>query len=242
MPLDEVVDDIVDKHGNEFCWSLYFDPPFLARLFYSGFLPICTDLGDSSGSLYCLLPKLHYERAVLVMSDGMHISKKVKKKAAKYALSINQAFDEVIEGVWEEHGENCWLHAPLVEGLRDLVRECILTGPVEVFSVELWSVETDRLVAGEIGYRVGAIYTSMTGFFCESGTGSIQLASLGRWLVGRGFKVWDFGMMMDYKRDIGCQSIQREQFVQLVREYREIDLSRESMSGYSRINAKELIS
>ena len=33
--LDRAADEIIEKNLSEFCWSLYFDPPFLVHLLYS---------------------------------------------------------------------------------------------------------------------------------------------------------------------------------------------------------------
>ena len=100
--------------------------------------------------------------------------------------------------------------------------------PVRVFSIELWATTTDtdsmkdddddnddttnstrrrRLVAGEVAYSVGdrACFTSMTGFSKESSAGSVQLLALGRALQQSGYPVWDLGMEMDYKQDLGAR-------------------------------------
>jgi hypothetical protein len=73
------------------------------------------------------------------------------------------------------------------------------------------------LVAGELGYSVGAVYTSLTGFATESGTGTVQLTCLGRWLEASGFLLWDLGMEMEYKFDLGAVLVPRHSFVRSVR-------------------------
>jgi hypothetical protein len=42
------------------------------------------------------------------------------------------------------------------------------------------------------------------------GAGAVQLAVLGQILKKCGFKLWDFGMEMKYKKDLGGSSITRE--------------------------------
>lgn len=77
-----------------------------------------------------------------------------------------------------------------------------------------------RLVAGELGYTVGTMYTSLTGFSSADGAGTVQLAATGRVLQAAGFDAWDLGMDMAYKRRMGAARVARRPFVGLVRQCR----------------------
>jgi Leu/Phe-tRNA-protein transferase len=79
------------------------------------------------------------------------------------------------------------------------------------------------LVGGELGYTVGSIYTSLTGFSSRDSAGSVQLACTGKMLFSAGFTVWDLGMDMDYKRSLGAQLVPRDDFVRMVHSTRERD-------------------
>jgi hypothetical protein len=92
---------------------------------------------------------------------------------------------------------------------------------VRLHSIELW--QDGKLVAGELGYTVGGIYTSQTGFRTGTGTGSIQLFVLGQLLLERGCKLWDFGMAMQYKTDLGATTIPRAEWQQQARAAAESD-------------------
>lgn len=47
--------------------------------------------------------------------------------------------------------------------------------PVRLYSVEVRDAENGTLVGGELGYSVGAVYSSLTGFSDRDAAGSVQL-------------------------------------------------------------------
>jgi len=78
-------------------------------------------------------------------------------------------------------------------------------------SIEIW--QGDQLVGGELGYVVGSIYTSLTGAKTVDSAGSVQLSALGSLLINCGFKIWDLGMQMTYKTNLGGHSIPRKEWL-----------------------------
>ena len=88
------------------------------------------------------------------------------------------------------------------------------------------TIPDDAVVAGELGYIVGDVYTSLTGGYTESGTGALQLAVLSATLVLGGFAVWDLGMAMPYKvKELGAVELPRKQWLDLVAERRVVGVS-----------------
>lgn len=82
-------------------------------------------------------------------------------------------------------------------------------------------------LAGEIGFSVGGVYTSLSGWTGErshNSVGTAQLVLLGRWLQTRGYAFWSLGHcyspQMDYKRQLGHRIYPRDDFRQLLRRHR----------------------
>lgn len=94
------------------------------------------------------------------------------------------------------------------------------TCEVKLYSVEVWNQETGELAGGELGYTIGSIYTSLTGFSSEDSAGSVQLAALGKILTLSGYEMWDLGMTLDYKKSLGAQSMDRLDFINCVKTMR----------------------
>ncbi|POM67353.1 Hypothetical protein PHPALM_16672, partial [Phytophthora palmivora] len=208
---------------DDFYVSRHFDPLLLSHLMYEGFLPIASDF---QGQCF-LLPKLHRQRCVLLIQPHApeHVPKIVRKRAKKFKLVLNRDFDAVVEGCHEKHGIP-WLYPPIVESFKTLFQagndgvELYPGSKVRFFTVELYDVTTNALVAGELGYTVGSVYTSLTGFSRANGAGTVQLHALSKFLYLAGFKMWDLGMSMDYKMGLGAKDLDRDDFLEQLYKWR----------------------
>lgn len=224
--IPEYLKQFILPYHDEFCYTHMYHYRLVAALMMEGFLPIATE--------GVILPKLHRKRCVISLPGSLHVSKSVRKKSKKFRLTINQNFDSVVDGCRKQHGSRCWLYPDLVQLFRTIYdagevysvvnpfvkREKIDKAPVRLYSVEVWNDETEELVAGELGYTVGNIYTSLTGFSAQDSAGSVQLAGLGRLLCKIGFVLWDLGMDMDYKQSLGSHLMDRKDFVAHVADVR----------------------
>uniref|UniRef100_A0AAV1U0F3 Leucyl/phenylalanyl-tRNA--protein transferase n=1 Tax=Peronospora matthiolae TaxID=2874970 RepID=A0AAV1U0F3_9STRA len=209
---------------DDFYVSRHFDPLLLSHLMYAGFLPIASDVRETC----FLLPKLHKQRCVLLFQPELpeHVPKSMVKKAKKYKFVLNRNFHAVVAGCHEKHGIP-WLYPPLVKSFETLfdagehrVESC--PGPnVRLVTVEIYDVATETLVAGELGYTVGSVYTSLTGFSRANGAGTVQLHALSKFLYLAGFKMWDLGMSMDYKMSLGAKDVERDDFLDELYKWRD---------------------
>ena len=214
--LAAVTSHIAKHWPSDFCWSSSFEPSFIALLMYEGYLP--TAHGPVEGPVeYILLPKLHQERCIVVFED-LHVPRNVRSNSRDYQLSVDMAFDEVVEKCLAQHGES-WLHPPIVDGFKQLFRSGGTQG-VKMHSIEV--CRQGELVAGELGYSIGKTYCSLSGFTAVAGAGSVQCLGLALLLHERGFDFWDLGMGMQYKAKMGAQDIVRLDFLRRLHASRDL--------------------
>lgn len=245
---------LVRHYHDDFYVSRSFEPRLVVQLMSEGFLPIATR--------GYLLPKLHVERCVLQLNpeSKLHISKSTRRKSKRFLLSVNESFDEVVAGCHKQHGTN-WLYPQIVASFKAIHQRTIDTNsggvnamimsnvsmepqdvtPVRFYTVEVWNAETGALAGGELGYSVGGIYSSLTGFSNEDAAGSVQLVALGKLLTKCGFEYWDLGMDLEYKRRLGAGMMQRSEFVRTVKRTRVENKGTVLQCGGERKNAKEIV-
>ena len=230
---DDLEQAAIDMANEDFGWSLCFTPGFIARLFYAGFLTISTNLASEENPLFVALPKMHLKRCI-VNFDEFHVPRKIRKIARQFYFSVNTDFQGVLSACQIQHGRDSWLCPPLVAALTAL--HFSGTSP-RVVSVELRS-STGNLVAGELGVIVGAAYTALTGF-CDrqASSGKVQISALAAFLRLQNILLFDLGMVMPYKIEIGGHEIQRKEFLNRFR------LARNEKCNFqaSNLPAKELI-
>ncbi|SBT31656.1 Leu/Phe-tRNA protein transferase, putative [Plasmodium ovale wallikeri] len=207
---------IKENYEHENTWCVHCDARFICQLFYEGFIPVASKQKSYKMendeiivvNENILIPKLHYIRSCMHPSE-IHISKKVKKKCKNFYVTINKDFDGVIKGIVEKHGHN-WVYPFIQNEFKKIYNRTVTYKNVQLHSVELW--HDNELVAGEIGNTVGSIYTSLTGFQRRNCAGTIQLCALAKILEQQNFQLWDLGMLLPYKKEIGSKEIPMKEF------------------------------
>jgi Leu/Phe-tRNA-protein transferase len=215
LPRDDpgrIIDAMLETgYNEEFCVSLDFSPDFIARLMASGFLVMSTKVDEGEDKDCILLPKLHLTRSALFF-DRLHIKKSVKRHLDRYELRPDSDFDFIVNRCQEIHGDD-WLTGPLVSAIRN-IRQSGLYG---VYPTSFALYRNGKLAAGEFGVKAGRVYTSYSGYYDESGAGTVQLILAARWLREHGFAFFDLGMPLDYKTALGAKDISPKDFVTLFR-------------------------
>ena len=198
--------------------NYYISDDFSAEFYISqafcGFIATSINLQDK----FYLLPEMQFEYAILDF-ENLHISKKVKKLLNKndFIFSINTNIDKLIKNIQIHHKSN-WLTIEYYEIIKNLEKYKDININFEIMSIELWDESNNILIAGEIGYKIGSIYTSLTGFCLKdkryNNFGKLQMVLLALYLEKNNFSFWNLGHpYMQYKFDLGAISYSREEFL-----------------------------
>ncbi len=198
---------------NYYC-SDDFSQEFYIKLAKLGFISTSIYYND----ILYLLPEMQFEYALLDFKD-LHISKKVKKllKNDDYIFLENYSLEEVLEKINDFHKKDNWLRDKYKDLILEL--ESYRGDDFKINSFELRHKETKELIAGEIGYSINNIYTSLTGFCSKekkyNNYGKLQLVLLAQYLEKNNYKFWNLGHpYMQYKFDLGAKEYKRMDFLQ----------------------------
>jgi Leu/Phe-tRNA-protein transferase len=219
---DILLDIITEmEYKEEFCVARSFLPAFIAELMYGGFLVMSTGVKiDENNERFILLPKYHSTRNVLFF-DELHVSKTVerimRRESTEYDLRVNSNYDEIVKHCVNHHGEE-WLTKPLLKSILRIRNDT--SSPVQPCSFELY--HKGALCAGEFGVKVGAVYTSYSGYHEENSSGTIQMILTARYLQKNGFLFWDLGMPLKYKYKLGAHDVGIKEFAAIFRSGRDL--------------------
>jgi Leu/Phe-tRNA-protein transferase len=214
---------LVTGYDEEFCIADDFSPEFTARLMEAGFLVMSAKFPseDETEDDYILLPKLHLERSALFF-ENLHIKKSIRRLLNSYELKVDIEFDRIVETCVEKHGSD-WLTPPLIESIKKIRSDSRENSheqlaPTDAAYPASFALYRDgKLAAGEFGVVCGKVYTSYSGFYDEDNAGTVQLVLTSRYLQEKGFALFDLGMPLDYKNNLGAVNLTPEEFVSLFR-------------------------
>lgn len=199
------VPEILARRGGEFCATAGTDPQTVAAVCRQGFIP----MGLAHPVAPLLLIKLHQHRCILRFED-VHTSRNARRYARDLTMTVDRDFFGTIQTLVSFYRDR-WLIPDLVNALVELHHDP--RDGVQAHSVEVY--HQGRVVAGEVGYSLGAVYTSLSGFHRKNGAGTVQLLSLSHVLKEAGYAFWDMGMEAEYKTRLGATLMAREEFLSL---------------------------
>jgi len=162
--------------------------------------------------------------------ENRRLLNQIESKLGNYRFCINNDPENLLREITNYHGRKSWLCDQYKALFRELFDAQKLTidhlperGDRVIFrlcSVELYD-DLGNLVAGELGYVIGSVFTSLTGFCRREkkvSIGKVQILALAKVLSDCGFAFLNLGQppqrgCMQYKADLGGVEVPRHAFL-----------------------------
>lgn len=179
-------------------------PDLLLRAYASGIFPMAETRTDPS--VFWVDPKL---RGILPI-DGFHLSRSLAKtiRRAPYRVSLDQAFDAVIDGCSER--DDTWINAPIRAGYHALFDNG------HAHSLELW--DEDDLVGGVYGVTMGRVFFGESMFSRRRDASKIALATLVVHLAQTGFTLFDTQFLTPHLASLGGIEVPRARYLGMLQD------------------------
>jgi leucyl/phenylalanyl-tRNA--protein transferase len=209
-------------------FSVFFDTSFISKLIESGFViltgkcmfdtynqkildPDNININKENIATQELIIARLYKKYPVIFLYDLHIPKSVFRKLHKYELRVDTDFDIIVDKCSKIHGEG-WLFENTRNLFKKLYRE---SSPYFRFtSFALY--RDNELKAGEFGCVIGnMLYISYSGYYEESGAGTIQLTMMFQFLEESNFICCNLFGINDYKYKLGATDVYIKQYLSL---------------------------
>jgi len=158
-------------------------------------------MADDEGIVHWLAPD---PRAIIPL-DSFKVSRSLRTLIGRRAfdISVNRAFDRVIEGC-ADRAEGTWISLEMLEAYERLHRLGF------AHSVEAWRCE--ELAGGLYGVSIGGAFFGESMFHRVTDASKVALAALVDRLRDRGFALLDVQFMTEHLRQFGTLEIRRHEY------------------------------
>ncbi|WP_441007633.1 leucyl/phenylalanyl-tRNA--protein transferase [Tatumella ptyseos] len=148
-------------------------------------------------------------RAVLP-TESFHLSRSMQRflRHCPYQITLNHAFQAVIEGCASTHVEGTWITEEVITAW------CELAAIGQAHSLEVWC--EDKLVGGIYGMALGGIFCGESMFSRQPNASKLALYQLCQHFSAYGGKLIDCQILNPHTASLGARDIPRQQFMTLL--------------------------
>ncbi len=148
---------------------------------------------------------------LVLLPDGINISKSLKKKIRKeiFTIKIDTAFEQTILSCAKPRKEEgTWLVEEMIDAYIDLHKQGY------AHSIETW--KNDKLVGGLYGVCIGGAFFGESMFSSESDASKIALVALASHLKKNRFDLIDCQVTTHHLLSMGAVEISRNSFLDII--------------------------
>ena len=142
--------------------------------------------------------------------DSLRVSRSLRKSCARYDVTIDTAFEAVIDACAEPNRRGCWISPEI----RDAYVQLHHLGWAH--SVESWSRVSGDLAGGLYGIAIGGLFAGESMFHWESDASKVALVELVRVLRDGGATLLDVQWRTEHLASLGVVEVPREEYVRMV--------------------------
>lgn len=143
--------------------------------------------------------------------DGLYVSRRLARtvRSRRFAVTIDRAFREVMEGCAVRPGQGVWITADMIAAYTRLH----VLG--HAHSVEVW--REGELAGGIYGVTIGGLFAGESMFSRERDASKVALVHLMSRLRQRGYQLFDVQYLNPHTASLGAIEVPRRQYLARLR-------------------------
>jgi leucyl/phenylalanyl-tRNA---protein transferase len=173
----------------------------LLAAYRSGLFP----MGESGGELTWWSPD---PRGILTVA-GFHVSRSLRRSCRKFELTVDVAFQDVIDGCAERPEDDRWI-TPEIQAAYVRLHELGWA-----HSIEVWDPATTELAGGLYGVAIGGLFAAESMFHRRRDASKVALVALVESLAepGRGERLLDIQWLTPHLASLGAVEVSRQEYL-----------------------------
>ena len=152
-------------------------------------------------------------RGILRLS-GLRVSRSLRKSCRSFEITVNAAFDDVVEGCADPLRPHGWID----ERIKRAYRRLHDLGWVH--SIEAWSVDDGQLAGGLYGVAIGGLFAGESMYHRRTDASKAALVALVDILRDGGHddddRLLDVQWCTDHLRSLGAVTVSRKEYIRRV--------------------------
>jgi len=185
------------------CHGAELDPVTVLHGYSIGLFPMHLQTGAGDQELGWWSPD---PRGILRL-DRVIVSRSLRKSMAKFTVTFDRAFEQVMRACWRVGGEGNWITDEFVATYTYLHEHGF------AHSVEVWNARSE-LVGGLYGIELGGLFAGESMFHVERDASKVALVSMVEKLAGCvGPRLFDVQWQTDHLESMGVTEIGRSDYL-----------------------------
>jgi len=140
--------------------------------------------------------------------DGLHVLRSLRRSVGRFSVRMDTDFTSVMRACGDPHRARAWINRPFIEAYTHL------HGLGWAHSIEIYAPDSDTLIGGLYGVRIGRLFAGESMFHCTTNASKVALVHTVQWLWSMDATLFDVQWTTPHLASLGAVDITRAEYLE----------------------------